>query len=82
MLSADRFSVINAGFRAGRHCSSHSNPLLHCRPGVLVTHAELRMELFAVTAVAASLFLLLLFLVFISVYVSSGPRPQPLSQNC
>lgn len=46
------------------------------------SRAELRMELFAVTAVAASLFLLLLFLVFISVYVGSGPRPQPLSQNC
>uniref|UniRef100_A0A668KLV5 Cardiac and apoptosis-related long non-coding RNA n=1 Tax=Mus musculus TaxID=10090 RepID=A0A668KLV5_MOUSE len=40
------------------------------------------MELFAVTAVAASLFLLLLFLVFISIYVGSNPGPQPLSQNC
>lgn len=32
------------------------------------------------TTVAASLFLLLLFLVFISVYISSNPRPQ--TQNC
>lgn len=82
MLGADRFSVINAGFRGGRHCGSHGNPLLHCSPGVLVTRAELGMEQFAVTAVAASLFLLLLFLVFILAYVGASPGPQPLSQNC
>lgn len=82
MPGADRFSVINAGFRGGRHCGSHGNPLLHCSPGALVASAKLRMELFAVTAVAASLFLLLLFMVFISVYIGSSPSPQPLSQNC
>lgn len=57
-------------------------PFAHCSPGVLVTRAELRMELFSVTAVAASIFLLLLFLVFISVYIVCSPGPRPLSQNC
>lgn len=37
--SADR-SVINAGFRRGRRCGSHGNPVLHCSPGVLVARAE------------------------------------------
>lgn len=44
--------------------------------------AALRMELFAAGAAAASLFLLLVFIIFVSVYVGSAPLHQPLSQDC
>lgn len=41
-----------------------------------------RTELFPVAAAAASLFLLMVFLIFISVYVGSGPLHQSLPQHC
>lgn len=40
------------------------------------------MEFFALAALAVCLFLLLVFLIFISVYLSSGGHYQPLTQNC
>lgn len=42
----------------------------------------LQMELVAAVAAAATLFLLLIFIIFASVYVGSGPVHQPLPQNC
>ena len=48
----------------------------------LLLEATLQMELFAVAAASASFFLLRVFLVFLSVYVGSGPLHQSLSQNC
>lgn len=51
-------------------------------PESRLLEATLQMELFAVAAAAASLFLLRVFLVFLSVYVGSGALHQSLSQNC
>ena len=44
--------------------------------------AALRKELFSWAAAGAGLFLRLVFLIFVSVYVGSGPLHQPLYQNC
>lgn len=65
-----------------RRRGSHGNAALASTREYPLRETARRMEVFAVAAAAASLFLLLVFLIFISVYVGSGPLHHPLPQNC
>lgn len=62
----------------GRRRVPMATQRLAAAPESRLQEAALPMELFAVAAAAASLFLL----VFVSVYVGSGPPHQSPSQNC
>lgn len=75
-----RFSGHKGGAPRGAVAMATQSPALARQLGL--REASLRMEVFAAGAAVATIFLLLVFLIFVSVYVGSRPVHQTLSQNC